>query len=65
MAGFRLGEFGFSGTYYIAIEDSSTPDIFVKFTGFNSPEQAGVFIHALESILESPLDFEEFNGTLH
>ena len=65
MAGFRLGEFSFSGTYYIAIEDSPTPDIFVKFTGCNSPGHAGVFIHALESILESPLDFEEFNGTLH
>ena len=65
MSGFRLGEFGFSGTYYIAIEDSCTPDIFVKFTGFDSPEQANVFVHALETVLESPLDFEDSNWTLH
>ena len=45
-----------SGTYYIVVEDSDTPDIFVKFTGFSSPKEASNFIYWLEEML---LDSED------
>ncbi len=65
MAGFRVGEFNFSGNYYIAVQDSPTPEVFVKFTGFESPVQADIFIQALEELLSEPLEPFFDNRTLH
>ena len=65
MAGFRVGEFNFSGNYYIAVQASPTPEVFVKFTGFESPVQADIFIQALEELLSEPLEPFFDNRTLH
>lgn len=65
MAGFRVGEFNFSGNYYIAVEDSPTPEVFVKFTGFESPVQVDIFIQALEELLSEPLEPLFEDRTLH
>ena len=65
MAGLRVGEFNFSGNYYIAVQDSPTPEVFVKFTGFESPVQSDIFIQALEELLSEPLEPFFDNRTLH
>lgn len=45
-----------SGTYRIVVEDSDKPNIYVKFSGFSTPEEASEFIHWLETVLSDPLD---------
>ncbi len=45
-----------SGTYHVVVEDSDTPDIFVKFSGFSSPEEASDFIYWLNEVLSDSED---------
>jgi len=44
-----------SGTYRIVVDDSDKPNIYVKFSGFSTPEEASEFIHWLETVLSDPL----------
>ena len=45
-----------SGTYHAVVEDSDTPEIFVKFSGFSSPEEAAGFIYWLNEVLSDSED---------